>query len=80
MEGAESFQSLLSVYYKMGEGGDTWVAQSVECLTLGSGSGRDLAVCTFEPRIGLCADSADLLRIISLSPPFSLHPPLTRAL
>ena len=78
MEGAESFQSLLSVYYKMG--GGTWVAQSVECLTLGSGSGRDLAVCTFEPRIGLCADSADLLRILSLSPPFSLHLPLTRAL
>ena len=39
--------------------GGTWVAQSVECPTLDSGSGHDLTVCEFEPRIGLCADSTE---------------------
>ena len=31
------------------------MAESVECL-LDFGSGHDLMVCEFEPRIGLCAD------------------------
>ena len=35
------------------------MAQSVEHLTLGFGSGHDLTVHEFEPRIGLCADSAE---------------------
>ena len=34
------------------------MAQSVEHLTLGFGSGHDLAAHEFEPRMGLCADSA----------------------
>ena len=36
-----------------------WVAQSVERLTLDFGSGHDLTVREFEPRFGLCADSAE---------------------
>ena len=35
------------------------MAQSVKRLTLDSGSGHDLAVPEFKPRIGLCADSAE---------------------
>ena len=29
-----------------------WVAQSIKCLTLGFGSGHDLVVGEFEPRVG----------------------------
>ena len=36
-----------------------WVAQSVKCLTLDFGSGRDLAVREFEPHVGICADSIE---------------------
>ena len=36
-----------------------WVAQSVKCPTLDLGSGHDLMVSEFEPRTGLCADSAE---------------------
>ena len=32
-----------------------WGAQSVKCLTFGSG--HDLMVREFEPRVGVCADS-----------------------
>ena len=39
-----------------------WVAQSVKCLTLGFGSGHDLAVRGFEPCNGLCADSMEPAR------------------
>ena len=35
------------------------MAQSVQQLTLGFGSGHDLMVCEFEPHIGLCADSVE---------------------
>ena len=35
------------------------MAQSVEHLTLGFGSGRDLTVCEFEPHLGLRADGAE---------------------
>ena len=38
---------------------DAWVAQSVKHLTLGFGSGHDLMVCGFEPRVGLCVDSSE---------------------
>ena len=50
------------------------VAQLVKCLTLDFGSGRDLTVCDFEPRIGLHVDTVDLLGIFSLLslPPHSL--------
>ena len=48
-----------------------WVAQSVLCLTLGFGSGHDLLVCGFEPRIELCADSVEPVWY-SLSLPLSL--------
>ena len=34
------------------------MAQSVKRLTPGLGSGHDLMVCEFEPRVGLFADSA----------------------
>ena len=37
----------------------TWVAQSVQHLTLGFGSGHDLSVCGFEPHVGLCANSTE---------------------
>ena len=35
------------------------MVQSVECPTLGFGSGHDLTVHGFEPRIGLCIDSVE---------------------
>ena len=35
------------------------MGQSVKCLTLDFGSGHDLRVCEFKPRIGLCAGSAE---------------------
>ena len=37
---------------------DAWVAQSVRRLT-SAHSGHDLAVCEFEPRVGLCVDSSE---------------------
>ena len=37
----------------------TWVAQLIKQPTLGFGSGHDLTVCEFEPRIRLCADSEE---------------------
>ena len=40
-------------------GRGTWVAQSVERLTLDFGSGHDLTVRGFEPRVGFWADSAE---------------------
>ena len=43
---------------KMPSGRGAWVALQVRCLTLGLGSGQDLTVHEFEPRIGLCANSA----------------------
>ena len=33
-----------------------WASQPVESPTLGFGSGHDLMVREFEPRVGLCAD------------------------
>ena len=36
-----------------------WVAQSVKCLILDVGSGHDLIVHEFQPRIGLCANRAE---------------------
>ena len=36
--------------------GGPWVAQLVGHLTLGFGSGHDLTVCEFEPRVGPWAD------------------------
>ena len=38
---------------------DTWVAQLVEQLILGFGSGHDLEVHEFQPCVGLCIDSAE---------------------
>ena len=35
------------------------MAQSVKCPTLDLGSGHDLTVREFKPRIGLCADGAE---------------------
>ena len=37
----------------------TWVAQSVKRPTLDFGSGHDLTVCEFKPRIGLCTHSEE---------------------
>ena len=36
-----------------------WGAQSVKPLTLDFSSGRDLAICELEPRVGLCTDSSE---------------------
>ena len=54
-----------------------WVAKSVKCPTLGFGSGGDLVVCGFNPRVQLCANSAEPARD-SLSP--SLCPSPAHAL
>ena len=37
----------------------TWVAQSVKCLTLNFGSGRDLVVHEIEPHLELCTDNVE---------------------
>ena len=47
-------------------------AQSVKCLSLDFGSGHDLTVLEFEPRIRLCADSAEAAR--DSRSPFSRSP------
>ena len=51
-----------------------WVVPSVECPTLGFGSGHDLMACELEPHIGLCADrsGACLGFSLSISPCLSL--------
>ena len=54
----------------------TWVAHSVKCPTLDFGSGHDLTVREIEPRVWLCADSAESAWD-SLSPSLSAPPPLT---
>ena len=52
------------------------MAQSVKHLTLDLGSGHDLTVGEFEPRVGLWADSAEPAWD-SLPLPLSLPPPAT---
>ena len=52
--------------------GGSWGPQSVEHLTLDLGSGGDLTVPEFEPRVGLCTDSTELVWN-SLSLPCSLR-------
>ena len=62
---------------------DAWVAQSVKHLsTLDFASGRDLAICEFEPCVGLCANSADSLELAwdFLSLPLSAPPQLMLSL
>ena len=49
---------------------DVWMAPSVKHLTLDFGSGHDLMVHEFEPRIELCTDSVEPAWD-SLSPPLS---------
>ena len=52
-----------------------WVAQSVKHLTLDFGSGRDLVVCEFVPRDGLCAHSEEpAWGSLSLPPSLALPP------
>ena len=51
------FQRKYSI--KCGKKRGAWVAQLVKRLTLDFGSGHDLAVCEFEPRVGLRADSSE---------------------
>ena len=46
-------------YFRRIQYREAWVAQSVECLTLAFGTGHDLVVCEFKPRVGLCAYSAE---------------------
>ena len=55
------------------------MAQSVTRPTLGLGSGHDLTVRKFEPRIGLCADSAEPVWD-SLSPSLPAPPLLVLSL
>ena len=54
----------------------TWMAQSVELLTLGFGSGHDLMVREIEPRDRIRADSMEAAGD-SLSPSLSASPPLS---
>ena len=57
------------------------MAQSVERLTLDSGSGHDLTARGFEPRLVLCADSAEpAWDSLSLSPCLSAPPLLAISL
>ena len=56
----------------------TWVAQTVECSTLGFGSGHDLTVRGFGPTLGSVLTAWSLLGILSLS--LSLSPSLSLAL
>ena len=51
-----------------------WVAELVKRRTLDFGSGHDLMVSQMEPRVGVCADSAELAWD-SLSPSLSAPPP-----
>ena len=44
----------------------TWVAQLVEHPTLDFSSDHDLSVPEFKLRIGLCADSSEPARVLSL--------------
>ena len=53
-----TFVNFLLLLRMLGPRG-TWVAQSVKRPTLDFGSGHDLMVCEFEPRLGLCADSLE---------------------
>ena len=55
------------------------MAQSVKCLALDSGSGHDLTVDEFKPRVGLCTDS-EKPAWDSLSPSLSAPSLLLRAL
>ena len=55
------------------------MAQSVEHPTLGFVSGHDPTICELEPRVGLCADSAEPASD-SVSPSFSAPPLLTLSL
>ena len=61
----------------------TWLAQSVEHPTLDFGSGHDLTVHEFKPRVRLCADitepACDSLSL-SLSPSASALPLLVLCL
>ena len=52
--------------------GGTWVAQSVECLTLDFGSGHDLMVVRSSPTSGSILTAWSLLGILSLSLSLSL--------
>ena len=54
------------------------MAQLVERLTLGFGSGRDLMVHGFQPHVGSVMAAQSLLGV--LSPPLSVAPPLARTL
>ena len=54
-----------------------WVAQSVERRLRLS---HDLAVCEFEPRVGLCADSSEPRACFRFCVPLSLCPSPTHAL
>ena len=57
----------------MAEQVGTWTAQSLKRLTLDFSSGHVLAVCEFEPLVGVCTDSAEPARD-SLSPSLSAPP------
>ena len=53
-----------------------WVAQLVKRLTLGFGSGHDLVVGEFEPRVRFCVDSTEpAWNSLSLSLSLSLSAP-----
>ena len=66
------FQSVASEYKRVICGAPGWLSRLSDDL----GAGHDLTVWEFEPRIGLCADSAEPAWD-SLSPSLSAPPPLT---
>ena len=63
------------------QSGGAWVAQWVKHLALDFGSGHDLTVREFEPRVGLCAEGAEpAWDPLSLSLSLCLFPALSRSL
>ena len=69
----------VTVVFKRIKHRDAWVAQSVKCPTLDFGSGHDLAVCEFEPLVGLRAGTVESAWV-SLSPSVSAPPTFSLSL
>ena len=68
--GARSSSSNGGDLFKLYKNRGAWAAQSIPRATRDFGSGHDLTVCEFEPRVGLCAEGAEpAWDPVALSPP-----------
>ena len=54
-----SAEVMCTVRLETGKAGGAWVSQWGKRPTLDLGSGHDLMVCEFEPRVGLSANSVE---------------------